>query len=316
MAQNNLPPLSPLPPETGSSTNKPPVTSGAQPASELENLRLSLRSALSEAAQQTSASRMQQLSGLVGGGAAPSVINAAIGLAQQGLATSQESVFGDVIDAYKETSALKQKELDRINELRLEFGSAIPANVTSLATALDLATPLIDQERDLDRRQKLASLANSLKSGQTDDEDVETAAEFVAGGGSLAQVGGSAAYKAKVRIRAEEIKKGNEETAKQQYKDAIALRLNNSKVTMATYDSERGRIFEDESLTAVDRREALDYIDGLENTQKETAQQNNNYGYSVTRTAVDNLNRLKNVGKFLIDGYSVTRANVGKFLSR
>ena len=70
------------------------------PASDLANMRTALRSALNEAAQKTASDRMTALSGLVGGGAAPSVINAAIGLAQQGLAQGQESVASEALKIF------------------------------------------------------------------------------------------------------------------------------------------------------------------------------------------------------------------------
>ena len=66
------------------------------------NLRIALRSALSEAAQSTAKNRMTQLSGLVEGGSTPSVFNAAIGLAQSGLKTRQETILSDVLRAHDE----------------------------------------------------------------------------------------------------------------------------------------------------------------------------------------------------------------------
>src|SRR3990167_10220033 len=52
------------------------------PTSNLGNLRKSLNEALTEAAQTTAKNRIGQLSGLMGGGANPSVLKAAVGLAQ------------------------------------------------------------------------------------------------------------------------------------------------------------------------------------------------------------------------------------------
>lgn len=89
--------------------------------SDLSNLTKALRSALGEASQQQSASRMTQLSGLVEGGAAPSVINAAIGLAQSGLRQRQQDIFSDTISGYTETQKLaeikKQSAFNMINTM-------------------------------------------------------------------------------------------------------------------------------------------------------------------------------------------------------
>lgn len=80
----------------------PPLPATETGGGDLGNLRTALRSALSEAAQGVASSRIQQFSGLMGGGAAPSVIQAAIGLAQSGLKTSQETVFSDVMKTFED----------------------------------------------------------------------------------------------------------------------------------------------------------------------------------------------------------------------
>src|SRR3990167_7620207 len=72
------------------------------PKSNLGNLRLALNAALTESAQQTAKNRIGQLSGLMGGGANPSVLKAAVGLAQGGLAQSRESIMSDVLKTYDE----------------------------------------------------------------------------------------------------------------------------------------------------------------------------------------------------------------------
>lgn len=81
-------PLTPLPPQSGGTGN-------------LSNFTTTLRAALSEAAQSQAKSRMTALSGYVTGGAAPSAINAAIGLAQSGLKTSADTMFTDILDSVK-----------------------------------------------------------------------------------------------------------------------------------------------------------------------------------------------------------------------
>lgn len=74
----------------------------------LGNLRMALQSALTEASQNTARSRMESLSGLVGGGAAPSVINAAIGLAQSGLRQRKEDIFSSAVTVYTEEQKMAE----------------------------------------------------------------------------------------------------------------------------------------------------------------------------------------------------------------
>ncbi|MCR4307639.1 MAG: hypothetical protein NUV80_03690 [Candidatus Berkelbacteria bacterium] len=250
----------------GSAVPTPPAVGGGplppdgEPANtglgELGNLRNALRSALSEAAQTTSRNRMQQLSGLVGGGASPSVINAAIGLAQKGLQTSQETVFGDVMAAYKDANEAKQKELDRINELRAEFGSAVPSSVTDLSTALDLVAPLVDKENRL----RLSKMATD----QAADNDIESWAESYAKG-EVAIGNIPAAIRTQVKVRADAIKTKLEGEAKTEYKSRIAFRLEKK---TSDFEQERGLAMQDDNLTVAEQREVIDYIDGLEASQK------------------------------------------------
>ena len=235
----------------------PPLGGAATGADIMSNLSKALKAALTEAGQTVAKQRMTAMSGLVEGGAAPSVINAAIGLAQSGLRQTREDVFGDVMATYKEQTQARQKEIDRINDLRAEYGTLVPSNVTDLDTALNLIAPLVDKERKL----KLEKTAKD----QQDDEDVESAAEFVAKGGSLAQVGGSSDYKAKVRIRAEAIKSRLETEAKQEYKDRIAFRLEKKQ---SDFETERTLAIQDDNLTVVEQREIIDYIDTLEQSVK------------------------------------------------
>ncbi len=237
-----------------------PVPPAGEPANtgfgDLGNLRNALRSALSEAAQKTSTDRMTQLSGLVGGGASPSVINAAIGLAQKGLKTSQETVFGDVMAAYKDASEAKQKEMDRINELRVQFGSAVPSSVTDLTTALDLVAPLVDKENRL-KLQKMAT-------DQAEDNDIESWAEsFAKGEITIGNV--PAKIRTAVKVRADAIKTKLEGEAKEEYKSRIAFRLEKK---TSDFNTERTLTMQDDNLTVQEQRDVIDYIDGLEASQK------------------------------------------------
>lgn len=75
----------------------------------LGDLRQALSMALSEASQHNAATRINSLSGLIGGGARPSVINAALGLAQQGLARREEDVFKYVMESQTEAQKLQRE---------------------------------------------------------------------------------------------------------------------------------------------------------------------------------------------------------------
>ncbi len=95
---------------------KEPTGGETQTTGDLGNLRLALRSALNEAAQTTAKNRITALSGLMEGGVAPSVLSAAVGLAQSGLKQSQESIFSDAIAGYtEEQKARETKKTSALN---------------------------------------------------------------------------------------------------------------------------------------------------------------------------------------------------------
>lgn len=99
------------------------------PLGDLGNLRVALRSALNEAAQNTQASRLQQMSGLIGGGASYSVLTAALGLARSGLQTSQETIFGDVMTGYTEEQKLKEtKKASALNMMNTVIDNGVFAD--------------------------------------------------------------------------------------------------------------------------------------------------------------------------------------------
>ena len=104
-APGALPPLVTPPP----GASDPAVLPGDKTESHLGSFRIALKQALSESAASTAKNRITQLSGLTEGGAAPSVITAAIGLAQSGLRQSQESVFGDMMSGYTEAQKLDRE---------------------------------------------------------------------------------------------------------------------------------------------------------------------------------------------------------------
>jgi hypothetical protein len=138
---------------------------GTLTTTDMNNLSQALKAALSEAGQTVAKQRMTAMSGMVEGGAAPNVINMAIGLAQSGLRQTQADVFGDILTTYKENIAMKQREQEQINNLRLQFGTAIPKSVDSLSEALDYVTPLVDEERRLE----IAGLKKSLEDVKTEE---------------------------------------------------------------------------------------------------------------------------------------------------
>ena len=248
-----LPPLTTGGPTTPAAA---PTDQAKQSVDHLGNLRLSLRAALNEAAQRTASQRMTQLSGFVGGGAAPSVIKAAIGLAQSGLQTSQETVFGDIMASYKDATEARQKEIDRINNLRLEYGSAIPGNVTDLQTAIALVIPLVDEER----KAKLTKLT----SDQAVDDDIQTWAESYARG-EVTLTSVPSKIRSAVLVAANKITSTLETQAKEEYKNRITFRLEQK---TSNYDSERTLTIQDDNLNVAEQREILNYIDGLEAAEK------------------------------------------------
>lgn len=237
----------------------PPLPS-AGGTGDLGNLRTALRSAFSEAAQGTAANRISQLSGLVGGGANPSVINAAIGLAQSGLKTSQETALSDVMSAYKDATDAKKSELDKINVLRSQYGSLVPSNVADLKTALDLIAPSVDKKNKLE----FDKMAKDLQDSQAADNDIETWAEGLADG-TYKPGNVPAAIRTKAVVRADTIRKKLEVEAKEEYKSRIAFRLEKK---TSDFETERSLVMQDSNLNVAEQRDMIDYVDQLEQAQK------------------------------------------------
>lgn len=233
-----------------------PSIGGPTAPGPLGNLRLALRSAAEEAGKKRIAGRLEQF-GEAGLGKTPGTLGDIANIIKRSVQPTVQQTFSDVMKAYEEANEAKKKELDRINELRLEFGSVVPSNITDLTTALDLVAPLVDKERKL--------RLDKLLQDQQGDNDIESAAEFVANGGSLSQIGGNADYKAKVRIRANEIREELEVKKIQEEKDLIAFRIERK---ISTYETERSQYAVDERLTAEERRMMIDYIDSLEQSKK------------------------------------------------
>ena len=92
---------------------------GGMPTGSMSNLRLALRSALGEATQRRATKNITALSPMLEGGAAPNVITAAIGLAQNGLRQNQDTMFKDIMEGVKEEKeALQTKFNNGLNYLK------------------------------------------------------------------------------------------------------------------------------------------------------------------------------------------------------
>src|SRR3990167_8244892 len=91
------------------------------PLGNLSNLRSALKTALQEAAERKSESRIRAVSPLMEGGAAPSVLTAAIGLAKQGLAESRDRLFSDIMEGVSEEQKIadtkRKSAMDSINQM-------------------------------------------------------------------------------------------------------------------------------------------------------------------------------------------------------
>jgi len=269
----NLPPITPIAPAGAGGAPADPT--GTRGAGELGNLREALRSALGEASQTQQQNRIQQLSPLLQGGVAPNVITAALGLARAGLQQTEESKFSDIIAGVKDDNDAKQKEVDRINELRQEYGSAVPSSVTDLATALDLIAPTVDAER----KAKLTKMAQD----QADDDDIESWAEsFAKGEISVSNI--PSKIRTAVKVRSDAIRAKLEVDAKEEYKSRIAFRLEKK---TSDFETERTLSIQDDNLNVQEQRDIIDYIDGLEAAQKASKAKGNKGFFSFLNKPVD-----------------------------
>lgn len=110
-------------PDSSSPTALPGASSSI---GDLSNLRVALRSALTEATQQKSKSRIEALSPLLEGGAAPNVIGAAVGLAQQGLKQTQENYFNDIMTGVKDAQqSADQARRDTLNSINTMIDNGV-----------------------------------------------------------------------------------------------------------------------------------------------------------------------------------------------
>jgi len=222
---------------------------GAAAVGDLGNLRIALRAALNEAAKNRVANNYQMVAPLAGG--IPGTIGSVVDMIRGGVKEPVETTFSDIITGFREATSAKEKEQDRINELRAEYGSAVPSNVTDLKTALDLIAPLVDKER-------LAKL-KKVGDGQVEDNDIETWAQFIADGGAIGSV--PMKIRTRAKSRADVIMKENDVTKKQEYKDWVAFRIERK---ISDFNGERTLVTQDDNLTVAGQREMINYIDELE----------------------------------------------------
>jgi len=243
-------------PTGGLAPASPVADQGSANLGDLANLRIALREALNEAARARVESNFKQVAPFATG--VPGTIGGVVDMIRGGIKPTVEQTFSDIVTAYKDASEAKRKEIDRIQDLRKEFGSAIPSNITDLNTALDLIAPLVDKERKL----KLEKMA----SDQAEDNDIESWAEsFAKGEISIGNV--PSKIRTQVKVRADAIKAKLEDEAKKEYKDRIAFRLEKK---VSDYETERALATQDDNLTVAEQREVIDYIDQLEQTEKAT----------------------------------------------
>lgn len=229
---------------------------GSTNVGDLANLRIALREALNEASRKRVENNFRAVAPFTTG--VPGTIGGVVDMIRGGIKPTIEQTFSDIVTAYKDVSEAKKKEIERIQDLRKEFGSAVPSSVTDLNTALDLVAPLVDKERKL----KLDKMA----SDQTEDNDIESWAESFAKGEIV--IGNvPSKIRTRVKIRADAIKTKLEEDAKKEYKDRIAFRIEKK---VSDYETERALITQDDNLTVAEQREVIDYIDSLEQMEKAT----------------------------------------------
>lgn len=238
----------------GSLGGSPVQNAGSQSVSELSNFRTALRGALNEAARKRVETSFKQVAPFTEG--SPGSIGSVVSMIRGSVKTPVETTFSDVFKTVSDINDARQKEQDRINELREEYGSLVPSSVTDLKTALNLIAPTVDKERKL----KLDKMASE----QAEDNDIDSWADsFARGEISIGNV--PAKIRTQVKVRADAIRETLETEAKKEYKDRIAFRLEKK---TSDFETERGFILQDDNLTVSEQRDVIDYIDSLEQAQK------------------------------------------------
>lgn len=242
----------------------------AQSVSSLANLRIALRSALEEAGKNRMANAYGQAGALTGG--VPGTLGSVVDMIRQSTQPAVESVYNTTVAAWREDMDAKEKEKSRIQELRLEYGSAIPAGVTSLDDAIAMITPLVDKER--------AMKLSKMQEEQSTDNDIESWAQAVADG-SVKITSVPSNIRTAVQVRSAALAKENQDAMSQELKDRMSYLVGNG---LKTYEDLRNEIniggsignFDLSTLTTAEMNDYIKYLDDLEaaeNVSKATAKQ-------------------------------------------
>lgn len=224
--------------------------------SPLGSLRIALRAALNEAGQRRTAGNFSALGDLTEG-LPPGSMRSVVDLIRGSTAPAIETVFSDIVSGFEAELESKRKEKEKIQELRLEYGSAIPAGVTSFDEAIKYAEPLIDEERRLALEDDRAELA--------EEGDIDGYAICLAQGGTASSCGIPNKYRADAQIRAEEYILKEKEAAFTDEKKKISDRISRK---ASTYAQEREQIWANANLSFDEQRDLIDYIDTLETIAK------------------------------------------------
>lgn len=197
----------------------------------LGNLKTVLRDALNEAARNRIAKSYEQVAPIAGG--VPGSIGSVVSMIKGSVQTPVETIFAEGIQTFRDANEARQVEIDTINKLRLEYGSAIPANVTTMNEAMKYVKPLVDEERRL----RLSDLRRSIE----DTNDIESGAiQYADQEGKMTGITGTNEYKSKVRIRGQEIMKERE-----QKNIDSERRINAAQLERANYsDAEFNKIYD------------------------------------------------------------------------
>ena len=114
---------------------------------------------------------------------------------------------------------------------------------------------------DTERKLRL----KKLNAEQITDNDIESWAESYAKG-EIALTTVPSDIRTRVQVRSETIREKLEEEAEQEYKDQITLRLEHKQTD---FETERALALADQNLNVSEQRSILDFIDGLEQNEKE-----------------------------------------------
>ncbi len=143
----------------GSSTTDSPLGNNTTASGGMmTNLSTALRSALDEAATSKKTARIKALSGNMPAGSDPSVISAAIGLANNGVQSGEDKTYSDTLNAVQAT---QKNSLDLLKTF---------ASDGSLGDMPDSAVMALSKSAGLDEGTALAWKAKINKANKQDDE--------------------------------------------------------------------------------------------------------------------------------------------------